>query len=167
MVTKYQFYQITDSFFASLCHWDSKHSNKLSWHKINWIQNGIPKSHMKYRRIYHNAQPIKIVRTIGRFAICSGTKFKSIYLLPSLDFCLWFCLSSTQWVKIKKLQKCAEFGLCRMLIAQNIDPSEFECTEYGSCRIWIKQNMECSKFGSCNIWIVQNLERAEFGSCNI
>ena len=123
---------------------------------------------MKYRRIYHNAQPIKIVRTIGRFAICSCTKFKSVYLLLSLEFCLWLCLSGAQWVKIKQLQKCEvkcdNFNIwLRIWIQQHLNQAVFRIiqnldhAELWSCRIWIVQNLDRAECWSRRIWIVQNL----------
>ena len=136
---------------------------------------------MKYRRIYHNAQPIKIVRTIGRFAICSCTKFKSVYLLLSLEFCLWLCLSGAQWVKIKQLQKCEvkcdNFNIwLRIWIQQHLNRAVFRIiqnldhAELWSCRIWIVQNLDRAECWWRRIWIVQNLnvqylDCTEFGSC--
>ena len=92
------FYKISERFvFSSLCFRDSKYDNKLSWHKINWIQNGIPKSH-EIPPYISQCPTYQDCKNNGRSAICSCAKFISVYLMFSLDFYLWFCLKvSKNW----------------------------------------------------------------------
>ena len=63
---------------------------------------------------------------------------------------------------------CAEFGLCRIWITQNLYDAEFVglrriCWIVQNLLDWI-ENLDFEEFGSHRIWMAQNLDHAEFGS---
>ena len=81
-------------------------------------------------------------------------------------------LECKDWI----VQNCADIGLWKNWVVQNLDRSEIgmcrnwkvnmlDCPEIGSCKIWIMQKLDHAEIGLCRNWIVQKLDHAEIGLC--